>query len=76
MEGCGVSFMSSVYDLKSTFVIVRLCPIPRYTWWSHEMETFSALLAFCVENSPVTGEFPAQSPVTWSFDVFFWSALE
>ena len=22
-------------------------------------------------NSPVTGEFPAQRPVTWSFDVFF-----
>ena len=24
-----------------------------------------------VGNSPVTGEFPAQGPVTWSFDVFF-----
>ena len=35
------------------------------------METFSALLAICVENSPVTGEFPAQRPVTRSFDVFF-----
>ena len=35
------------------------------------METFSALLAFCVGNSPVTGEFPAQKPVTRSFDVFF-----
>ena len=32
---------------------------------------FSALLAFCAENSPVTGEFPAQRPVTRSFDVFF-----
>ena len=35
------------------------------------METFSTLLAICVGNSPVTGEFPAQSPVTRSFDVFF-----
>ena len=35
------------------------------------METFSALLALCVVNSPVTGEFPAQRPVTQSFDVFF-----
>ena len=35
------------------------------------METFSALLAICVENSPVTGEFPAQRPVTGSFDIFF-----
>ena len=35
------------------------------------METFSALLAICAGNSPVTGEFSAQRPVTWSFDVFF-----
>ena len=35
------------------------------------METFYALLALCAENSPVTGEFPAQRPVTRSFDVFF-----
>ena len=35
------------------------------------METISALLAICAGNSPVTGEFPAQRPVTQSFDVFF-----
>ena len=35
------------------------------------MEAFSALLAICAENSPVTGEFPAQKPVTQSFDIFF-----
>ena len=35
------------------------------------MEPFSALLAICAENSPVPGEFPAQRPVTRSFDVFF-----
>ena len=33
------------------------------------METFSVLLAFCAENSPVIGEFPSQRPVTRSFDV-------
>ena len=33
------------------------------------MGTFSALLAFCARNSPVTGEFPAQRPMTRSFDV-------
>ena len=37
----------------------------------HQMETFSALLAICAGNSPVPGEFPAQRPVTRSFDVFF-----
>ena len=41
------------------------------SWWRHQMETFSALLAFCAGNSPVTGEFPAQRPVPRSFDVFF-----
>ena len=35
------------------------------------METFSALLVLCARNSPVTGEFPSQRPVTRSFDVFF-----
>ena len=35
------------------------------------METFCALLALCAGNSPVTGEFPAQRPVTQSFDVSF-----
>ena len=35
------------------------------------METFSALLTLCSGNSPVTGEFPAQRPVTQSFDIFF-----
>ena len=35
------------------------------------METFSVLLVICVGNWPVPGEFPAQRPVTRSFDVFF-----
>ena len=34
-------------------------------------QTFSALLALCAGNSPATGEFPTQGPVTRSFDVFF-----
>ena len=56
-----------------------------YLWsprWRHQMETFSALLALCAGNSPVTGEFPAQRPVltgefpaqrpvTRSYDVFY-----
>ena len=41
------------------------------SWWRHQMETSSALLAICAGNSPVPGEFPAQRPVTRSFDVFF-----
>ena len=35
------------------------------SWWRHQMEIFSALLAIWAGNSP------AQRPVTWSFDVYF-----
>ena len=42
-----------------------------FAWWRNQMETFSASLAICAGNSPVPGEFPAQRPVTRSFDVFF-----
>ena len=45
--------------------------VPNPSWWRHQMETSSALLAICAGNSPVSGEFPAQRPVTRSFDVFF-----
>ena len=37
----------------------------------HKMEAFSALLTIRAGNSPVTGEFPSQRPVTRSLDVFF-----
>ena len=43
--------------------------VTTYQWWRHQMETFSALMTLCVGNSPVTGEFPTQRPVTQSFDV-------
>ena len=35
------------------------------TWWRHQMEASSALLAICA------GSFPAQRQVTWSFDISF-----
>ena len=47
--------------------IVETCT----AWWRRQMETFSVLLVVCAGSSPVTGEFPAQKPVTRSFDVFF-----
>ena len=62
------------------FIARRSIPHPRIyivcyniyvAWWRHAMETFSALLAICAENSPVPGEFPARRPVTRSSDVFF-----
>ena len=41
------------------------------TWWHHQMEIFSALLAICEGNPSVTGGFTSQRPVTRSFGVFF-----
>ena len=52
--------------MNPTFVNIAMA----WTWWRRQMETFSALLAICTGNSPVTGEFHAQRPVTRSFDVF------
>ena len=43
---------------------------PYFTqWWRHQMETFSALLALCEGNSPITGDFPSPRPVMRSFDL-------
>ena len=41
------------------------------TWWRHQMETISALMAICEGNSSVSGEVPKQRPVTRSVVVFF-----
>ena len=48
-----------------------LNPLWPLTWWRHQMENFPALLAICAGNSPVSGEIPAQRPVTRNFDVYF-----
>ena len=56
------------YHLYKRSINYRLCTTSR---WRHQMETFSASLALCVGNSPITGKFPAQRPMTWGFDVFF-----
>ena len=52
-------------------LLAPLVAIKTHPWWRHQMETFSALLAICARNSPVSDEFPAKRPVTRSFDVFF-----
>ena len=55
--------------LSGAGICITICrPL---SWWRHQMETFSALLAICAGSSPVRGEFPTQRPVTRSFDVFF-----
>ena len=69
----------TVYLIKCAHCIVALCFVlvislfclMGFSWWRHQMETFSALLVLCAGNSPVNGEFPSQRPVTQIFDVLF-----
>ena len=42
-----------------------------YLMMTSSNKNFFALLALCEGNSPVTGEFPSQRPMTRNFDVFF-----
>ena len=66
-------FLVSKFDIDqfTKWAIVSELDTLFRTWWRHEMETFSALLAICAGNSPVADEFPAHRPVTRSFDAFF-----
>ena len=59
------------FSVRTIFHSTGCCKLPRWessnvvchavrsiTWWRHQMETFSALLALCAGNSPV----PVNSP--------------
>ena len=66
---CIVGFVRLIYSVWLPWLglFTALYPNHIVTWWRHQMETFS----ICAGNSPVTGEFRTQRPVTRSFDVFF-----
>ena len=66
-----VNTMVSLHTNNSAFISYWMLPELHCAWWRHQIEIFSALLAICAGNSPVTGEFPTQRPVTRGFDVFF-----
>ena len=70
VNGICTRFDLGAHNLLWNVPRVRLV-LQRYSWWRHQMETFSALLAICAGNSPASGEFPTQRPVTRSFDVYF-----
>ena len=68
---CMLKLMTPKVQITCGIMESTLSIATYFAWWRHQMETFSALLAICAGNSPVPGEFPAQRPVTQSFDVFF-----
>ena len=81
LHTCLPSFLNTICKHKEKKREIILCVLLKSTysslanwnimvsWWRHQMETLSALMAICAGYSPVTGEF--QLPVTRSFDVSF-----
>ena len=68
---CLIFYIFFTTEIHFGRIVWSSSPRPILTWWRHQMETLSALLALCAGNSPVTGEFPAQTSVTRTFDVSF-----
>ena len=71
VEWISQKWLSKKNPTKHTYSITPWVGVWVWAWWRHQMEAFSALLVLCAGNSPVTGDFPAQRPVTHSFDIFF-----
>ena len=78
-RGCKIWFIICFWHHTMLLLATVVKPHTNVTgisWWCHQMETFSALLAICAGNSPVTGGFPAQRPMTPSFDVLSHQGLD
>ena len=54
---------------------VSIC-FPDIPWWRHQMEAFSALLALCERNPPVTGGFSPTKASHAKLWCFLWSTPE
>ena len=65
--------MQTIAPNASLGIMWTLMELPMYaiTWWCHQMEILSALLALCEGNPPAMGEFPSQRPVTRRFNMFY-----
>ena len=55
-ESINLSFVRGIHQLKHPHAQLCLYNEINITWWRHQMETFSALLAICVGNSPASGK--------------------
>ena len=67
--------LTALLSKHQFFRLFHNIPRIKIPWWRHQMEISSALLDICAGTSSVPGEFPAQRPVTQSFDVFFYLRL-
>ena len=78
VNNCWYKWFLIMYMIRSIthHVVVNIDMIGANThyqlpWWRHQMDIYTASLALCEGNSPVTCKFPSQRVVTRSFDVFF-----
>ena len=74
---------TTINVFKWLVICIRVSPVTNFGYlWPHRWQNNDSImtssngnlfcvLALCTGNSPVTGEFPSQRPVTRSFDVFF-----
>ena len=70
MAKYGISLVNANSDAYSIYI--RGCCVMRnilLSWWRHQMETFSALLALCDGNPSVTGGFPV---IKWKHFPRYW----
>ena len=66
-SGNGLTTVQTLTDMKNEISTSTAT----MTWWRHQMETFSALLALWEGNPPFNDGFPSQRPVTRSFEFFY-----
>ena len=52
--------MRKFYSILYKIIVMSILFIWTRTWWRHQMETFSALLALCAGNSPVNSPHKGQ----------------
>ena len=69
-------FINGVWTVGSVVCNILLClqDMLLCSWWRHRMEIFSALLALCEGNPPVTGGFSLTKANDAELWCFLWSA--
>ena len=67
----GISDVATMNEIQKS----HNAPVPQPTMHHSELKCahffYSVCLALCAGNSPVTGQFPSQRPVTRGFDILF-----
>ena len=64
-----------INEAAAATVLINALREPKPTWWCHQMETFSALLALCAGNSPARW-IPRTKASDTELWCFLWSAPE